>query len=110
MHRVIAKFVLLSLLLSNFAPAMVAVSTTMPHACCMRKMHTRSTHEAAFQAASCCQHDCCNSLARSHFAHTPPAIARFRHSEQRRRSEVIQRFVVTAVDTFHSGRAPPSFS
>jgi hypothetical protein len=110
MHRLTAKLVLLSLLLSIFAPAALAIVAPAPHACCMRKMHGHSSHEAAFQAASCCEHDCCNSLTSTHAAQAPALASFFCHSEERSAQPSIVQFHVAVVSVSHSGRSPPSFS
>jgi hypothetical protein len=110
MHRLTAKLVLLSLLLSVFAPAALAISTPAPHSCCIRKMHGRSSHEAAFQAADCCEHDCCNSLTTTHAAQAPTLAPFFCHTEERRAQPSIAQSCFAAVNSSYSGRAPPAFS
>jgi hypothetical protein len=109
MHRLTARLVLLCLLASIFAPAALAVAAPAPHACCMRKMHGRTSHEAVFDAVSCCQQDCCKSLTISQVGQTLAAVDFIGLSSQRWDRQSAFYYRVTSVSTAHSGRAPPVF-
>jgi|SRR5579872_34015 len=110
MRRLMAQFVLLSVLLSLFAPALEAFSMPASHACCMRKMHGHRSHDAAFQAASCCQHDCCGTLTAPHCAALLPSFATNFYFVQGHdfHGAVFSFEAIPPSD--HSGRAPPVFS
>lgn len=60
MYRLTARILLVLLLVGTFAPAALAVSGPAPHACCLRKMHSRAPEGKTFQAIphagnnSCC--------------------------------------------------------
>jgi len=111
MFRLTAKFVLLILSISAVAPVATAVSSPLSHACCMRKAHSQSSHEAAFEAACCCSHDHSGLLTSSQVAVTPqltgvvfgPAAARLGSRNLA---------AVPTIETHrpHSGGAPPSIS
>jgi len=109
MHRLAAKLALLSLLLSVFAPVALAMAAPAPHACCARKMHGRSSHEAAFDAVSCCQQDCCKSLTVSQVAQTLFSSYFVGLSGQRCDRQAAFHSSITSVSIAHSGRAPPVF-
>jgi len=113
MHRRTARFLLILLLVSIFAPVGLAISTPAPHACCMRKpMHDRGSHDSEFNAPpGCCNHDCCRPLTVSHWAHVAPAARNVADPIALSLNSAARPFDLTsAVDSAHSGRAPPQFS
>jgi hypothetical protein len=58
MHRLIARFLMVQLLVGVLAPAALAMSGEPPHACCMRKgMAKQGSHE--FRQVICFNHECC---------------------------------------------------
>jgi hypothetical protein len=112
-HRLTARFVLILLLVSVFAPVALALSAPTPHACCMRKpMHDRASHNSEFQTLpGCCQRDCCRPLTVSQWAQvSPQANARVAAESTTLRSDRQPIGFATTVNRAHSGRAPPRFS
>jgi hypothetical protein len=110
MRRLIAQLALFSILLALFAPAVQAVSMPASHACCMRKMHGHSSHQAAFQDASCCQHDCCGTLTVPHCAALLSSSLTNLHFAQRHNFQAAVYSFHASPHSDHSGRAPPVFS
>ena len=134
MHRVIARTLLFSLLAGLLSPLAAASSIFASHPHCMRKPVPAAAssegchhhHGAAPQPVSsqdadsrspdrvlgphdCCQdHECCRSMARSQWAHTP---LRSTHSELNQATECFA-VLNTHVRSFEAilnppGRAPP---
>jgi hypothetical protein len=113
MYRLTARFVLILLLVSVFAPVALAISAPAAHACCLRKpMHDRSTHNSEFNAPlGCCQHDCCRPLTVSQWAHlTPSANLQITSPSATLQSSRRPVCFATIVNSAHSGRSPPQFS
>jgi len=73
MQRWIARTLLVLLLVGVLAPAALAMGAPSPHACCMRKPSQPSPQQAGIGARECTHHECCRSLAVSHWAQTEPA-------------------------------------
>ncbi len=112
MQRWTARLLLILLLVGVLAPVGLAATAPEPHACCKRHpMHDAAQHGMEFHAPpSCCNHDCCRSVTVSQWAQAKPAAhASFQPSTTTRRSAVQPVHLTSAVDSAHSGRAPPQF-
>lgn len=60
MHRLTARLLLVLLLVGTLAPAALAISAPLPHACCMRKpMHEHGSGNRDIQAVGGQSHSCC---------------------------------------------------
>lgn len=69
MHRLTARLLLVLLLVGTIAPVALALSTPLPHACCMRKpMHDPGSSSFEFQAAGSERHNCCPPVTTGHWA------------------------------------------
>jgi hypothetical protein len=114
MHRLTARLLLTLLLVSILAPAALATTAPLPHACCLRMKQdcTSTTHNLEFQAApTCCNRDCCRPLTISQWGENPQsnaaAIIPATTTLLTARSFIHR---TDARSTAHSGRAPPKFS
>ena len=69
MYRLTAKLLLVLLLVGTLAPAALAISAPLPHACCMRKpMHDHGSGIRDIQAVSGQSHNCCPSVTTARWA------------------------------------------
>jgi hypothetical protein len=113
MRRLTARFVLILLLASLFAPVALAISAPPPHACCMRKpVHDRASHNSEFQVPpGCCQRDCCRPLTVSQWVHlSPSGNAQVAPAAATLQADQRPAGFATTFNSAHSGRAPPQFS
>jgi hypothetical protein len=114
MQRLIASSLLVVFLAGILAPAAMALSQDLPHACCLRKAshcHGDVQAEPALSSGGCAQHSCCRSLAVRQWAQPalPLRVAEKRDSEHR--ASLPNHLLKTlAVAESHSGRAPPAFA
>jgi hypothetical protein len=108
MHRFTARTLLVLLLVGTLAPLALAVSTQTSHACCLRKMHDSSPHQAEINAPYCCHHDCCRSVVSSQFAQVPaPAGPPAAPAPIRLQADLISAFAKSSLNSSHSVRGPP---
>jgi hypothetical protein len=112
MHRLTARLLLMMLLLSVFAPVALAISTSAPHACCLRKPLRDGRHDPEIQSTpACCRHDCCRPLTVSLWAHfAPQANARVTSTSVPLPSELRLIHRTSSGNRSDSVRAPPQFS
>jgi hypothetical protein len=112
MQRWTARLLLILLLVGVLAPVGLAATASEPHACCKRHpMHDAAPSGMEFHVPpGCCNHDCCRSLTVSHWADLGPVThASCKFSITLHRSAVRLVHLTSAVDSAHSGRAPPQF-
>lgn len=109
MHRLTARLLLTLMLVGVFAPVALAISAPPPHACCMRKMHQGSSNHT-LQAAGCSSHDCCRTIAVSHFADVRPSSRLTPAVSDKLQLQPHVAFRHTSVESNLSARAPPQFS
>jgi hypothetical protein len=114
MHRLTARVLLILLLVSIMAPAALATTAPLPHACCLRMKHdcTAAAHTLEFQAApTCCNRDCCRSLTVSEWAEdSRRSTPHFAPATTTLLSALPAIHRTDAGNASHSGRAPPKFS
>jgi hypothetical protein len=113
MYRLTARLLLILLLLCIMAPAALATTTPLPHACCLRMKQdcTSTTHNLEFRAPpTCCNRDCCRPFTISQWGENPEsnaaAIIPATTTLLAARSFIHR---TDARSTAHSGRAPPEF-
>jgi hypothetical protein len=119
MQRLIAKFLLLVVLVGNFAPLALA-ATAAPHACCVRKAAHRchdsltseqvsETGQLIVRDTGSCNHDCCRAVTTARWAHAQSrASASFVRHIEAYLGESSSVPANTEVPRFQSTRAPPS--
>ena len=111
MHRLTARVLLLFLATSAFAPFLQALSAEPPHACCLRKLHSRNEDRQRVSDAAPRPNNCCPPLTTPHPAQVlayEVGTALLHGSEL---DSTTANFLPTATpNSNHSGRAPPLFS
>src|SRR5580704_10021421 len=111
MYRLTARFLLVLLLVSVFAPVALAITVPAPHACCLRMKHdcTATSGSLQFQAPrTCCNRDCCHPLLSSQWVGNPQSRIAYASSESSTLSSVLRS--IHDIDpriACYSGRAPP---
>jgi len=116
MQRFIARSLLLFALAGNFLPIALAATAAPAHACCVRKAHkcheaASPESEAAFSAASCCNHDCCRALTKTQSAPAFPQFAPvFTASIEAHAASALANAPATRIAASQSPRAPPALS
>jgi len=70
MHRPSARLLLLIIAFGIFQPLLEAYSAEPPHACCLRRLHTRSNLPTQFRDAKQPNGNCCPPLITPHTART----------------------------------------
>jgi hypothetical protein len=114
MHRLTARLLLILLLVSIMAPAALAITAPIPHACCLRMIHDCTTTKHGFQfeaTPTCCNRDCFRSLTVSQWAEDSlRSTAHFTPATTTLLSALPALHRTDAGSTAHSGRAPPKFS
>jgi len=74
-RQLTARFLLVLLLVSVFAPAAMALAAPASHACCMRKgMHEHGSSEPQLSSINCCERNCCGPLTVSFVADLRPGF------------------------------------
>src|ERR1700676_367512 len=111
MHRLTARFLLVLLLASVFAPAALALSTTDPHGCC-RRIHRPSSGQLDLLTLPACwrRGGCSLPLSVFLWGGVPPKpasfVAPFRVTVQFQ-AELFHR--ITLHSAAHAVRGPPTF-
>ena len=119
MHRLIARFLLLTALVGNLAPLALA-ATAAPHACCVRKAVHRchdsltaqsESTQLALGTAGSCNHDCCHAVTTARWANAQrPAAGTFTQTIEAYLGHSNSASPSTAPSSFQSTRAPPHLS
>jgi hypothetical protein len=111
MYRVTARVLLVLLLGSVSAPAAVAISSSDPHACCIRKNHRLFGQTELLNVRECCRGGGCRlPLAVFLWAGVPPRatffVAPFRVTVQSERDPIRR---IKHRNSAHAVRGPPLF-
>jgi hypothetical protein len=113
MHRLTARVLLLFLATSAFAPFLQALSAEPPHACCLRKLHSRNNGEEGHRISDAAPrpNNCCPPLTTPHSAQVLAGGAGTLLLHVSELKTEPANFLSTATpNSNHSGRAPPLFS
>jgi hypothetical protein len=118
MHRVVARFLLLTALAGNLIPLALAATIAPRHACCVRKaVHpchgstASGSEQLVVTNSGCCQQDSGRALATSHNAcPSPQGWTRVAPTECRRSVDAQSETPAAARRTLQSTRAPPQIS
>ena len=108
MQRFTARLVLLVVALSTCAPFLQTLSSTPPHACCLRRLHARQDGQPQLGGIATRSNNCCPPLTTPQSA---SVIARDGATVQLQTSglndELPSSFHATRYSSYHSVRAPP---
>ena len=109
MHRLIAKLLLAVFALRVFAPLLQAFSAEPPHACCLRRLHSRNDRSLQFSDAKRPGGNCCPPLTTPQSANVAAhntAVFCLKTSAINRRSQASHYAAFFKISD--SPRAPPS--
>src|SRR6266404_7628632 len=113
MHRLTARVLLLFLATSAFTPFLQTLSAEAPHACCLRKLHSRNNSEDGQRVSDAAPrpNNCCPPLTTPHSAQVLAGRAgTLLLHDSELKTEPANFFHTATPNLSHSGRAPPLFS